>query len=135
MLDTIVAKAADNLCFHHAKSHQEKVRTYTSFTYQASSWKRPRKVVARPERSLQPDEEGPAQDLYEDVYCQRGQMENLIKLHKARDATARCPSSRSSAIPKTSIAWIGTISPTATATPTTPSSPPLATTSASSSSG
>ena len=26
---------------------------------------------------------GTAQHLYEDVYCQRGQMENLIKLHKA----------------------------------------------------
>jgi hypothetical protein len=24
---------------------------------------------------------GSAQHLYEDVYCQRGQMENLIKLH------------------------------------------------------
>jgi hypothetical protein len=28
--------------------------------------------------------EGTAQHLYENVYCQRGQMENLIKLHKAR---------------------------------------------------
>jgi Transposase DDE domain group 1 len=28
--------------------------------------------------------EGTAQHLYEDVYCQRGQMENLIKLHKAQ---------------------------------------------------
>jgi hypothetical protein len=27
---------------------------------------------------------GTAQHLYEDVYCQRGQMENLIKLHKAQ---------------------------------------------------
>ena len=25
-----------------------------------------------------------AKHLYEDVYCQRGQMENLIKLHKAQ---------------------------------------------------
>jgi hypothetical protein len=62
-------------------------------------------VVARLECSLQPDTggeitstglrqevdiryvvtslKGSAQRLYEDVYCQRGQMENLIKLHKA----------------------------------------------------
>jgi Transposase DDE domain group 1 len=110
VLDAIVAKTADNLCFHHATSRQEKVRTYTSFSYQASSWKRPRKVVARLECSLQPDEgattstgmrqevdiryvvtslKGSAQHLYENVYCQRGQMENLIKLHKAQLASDR----------------------------------------------
>ena len=70
----------------------------------------PRKVVARLECSLQPDGregtatgmrqevdiryvvtslEGTAQHLYEDVYCQRGQMENLIKLHKAQLASDR----------------------------------------------
>src|SRR5499427_4069602 len=110
VLDAIVAKAADNLRFHHAKSRQPKLRTYTSFTYRASSWKRPRKVVARLECSLQPDEggipsngmrqevdiryvvtslKGSAQHLYEEVYCQRGQMENLIKLHKAQLASDR----------------------------------------------
>src|SRR6266446_9102213 len=100
---TMVAKTADNLRFHHAKSRQPKLRTYASFMYQATSWKRPRKVVARLECSLQPDAgkttstgmrqevdiryvvtslKGSAQYLYEDVYCQRGQIENLIKLHK-----------------------------------------------------
>src|SRR6516164_8079141 len=54
-LDVLVAEIADNLRFHHAKSSQTKLRTYASFTYQASSWKRPRKVVARLECSLQPD--------------------------------------------------------------------------------
>jgi hypothetical protein len=109
-LDALVAKTADNLRFHHAKSHQPKLRTYTSFTYQAGSWTRPRKVVARLECSLQPDAgettsngmrqevdiryvvtslKGPAHYLYEDVYCQRGQMENLIKLHKAQLASDR----------------------------------------------
>jgi hypothetical protein len=110
VLDAMVAKTADNLRFHHAKSRQTKLRTHASFTYQASSWKRPRKVVARLECSLQPDEggipsngmrqevdiryvvtslKGSAQYLYEDVYCQRGQMENLIKLHKAQLASDR----------------------------------------------
>jgi Transposase DDE domain group 1 len=100
-----VAEIADNLRFHHAKSSRTKLRTYASFTYQAGTWTRPRKVVARLECSLRPDVgdststgmlqevdiryvvtslKGTAQHLYEDVYCQRGQMENLIKLHKAQ---------------------------------------------------
>jgi Transposase DDE domain group 1 len=54
-LDALVAEVADNLRFHHAKSSKEKLRTFVSFMYQASSWKRPRKVVARLECSLQPD--------------------------------------------------------------------------------
>src|ERR1700680_3779367 len=109
-LDALVAETADNLRFHHAKSSQTKLRTYASFTYQAGSWTRPRKVVARLECSLQPDTggttsngmrqevdiryvvtslKGTAQHLYENVYCQRGQMENLIKLHKAQLASDR----------------------------------------------
>jgi hypothetical protein len=111
VLDALVAKIADNLRFHHAKSRHEKMRTYVSFIYQASSWKRPRKVVARLECSLQTDAgesitstgmrqevdiryvvtslKGSAEYLYEEVYCQRGQMENLIKLHKAQLASDR----------------------------------------------
>jgi len=109
-LDVLVAETADNLRFHHAQSSQTKLRTYVSFMYQAGSWDRPRKVVARLECSLQPDAgeststgmrqevdiryvvtslEGTAQHLYENVYCQRGQMENLIKLHKAQLASDR----------------------------------------------
>jgi DDE family transposase len=109
-LDALVAETADNLRFHHAMSSKAKLRTFASFTYQAGSWKRPRKVVARLECSLQPDAgdatatgmrqevdiryvvtslKGSAQHLYENVYCQRGQMENLIKLHKAQLASDR----------------------------------------------
>jgi hypothetical protein len=106
-LDALVAETADNLRFHHALSRKEKLRTFASFTYQAGSWKRPRKVVARLECSLQPvpgetgmrqevdiryvvtSLKGTAQHLYENVYCQRGQMENLIKLHKAQLASDR----------------------------------------------
>jgi len=95
-LDALVAETADNLRFHHAKSSRTKLRTYASFTYQAGSWTRPRKVVARLECSLQPDAgdgpspgmrqevdircvvtslKGTAQLHYEDVYCRPGQME------------------------------------------------------------
>jgi hypothetical protein len=109
-LDAQVPETADNLRFHHAKSSQTKLRTYARFMYQAGSWDRPRKVVARLECSLQPDAgeatstgmrqevdiryvvtslKDSAQHRYENVYCQRGQMENLIKLHKAQQASDR----------------------------------------------
>ena len=82
------------------------------------SWDRPRKVVARLECSLQPDGregtatgmrqevdiryvitslEGTAQHLYEDVCCQRGQMQNLIKLHKAQLSSDRMSCHRATA--------------------------------------
>jgi len=106
-LDALVAETAVNLRLHHAMSSKAKLRTFASFLYQAGSWKRPRKVVARLECSLQPVAgetgmrqevdiryvvtalKGSAQHLYENVYCQRGQMENLIKLHKAQLASDR----------------------------------------------
>jgi hypothetical protein len=107
VLDALVAETAVNLRFHHAMSSKAKLRTFASFLYQAGSWKRPRKVLARLECSLQPvagetgmrqevdiryvvtSLKGSAQHLYENVYCQRGQMENLIKLHKAQLASDR----------------------------------------------
>jgi hypothetical protein len=104
-LDALVVETAVNLRFHHAMSSKAKLRTYASLLYQAGSWRRPRKVVARLECSLQPGEtgmrqevdiryvvtslKGSAQHLYENIYCQRGQMENLIKLHKAQLASDR----------------------------------------------
>src|SRR6266853_2964724 len=106
-LDALVAETADYLRFHHAMSSKAKLRSFASFMYQAGSWKRPRKVVARLECSLQPvagetgmrqeidiryvvtSLKGSARHLYENVYCQRGQMENLIKLHKAQLASDR----------------------------------------------
>ena len=117
-LDALVAETAANLRFHHASSSTPKLRTYASIIYQAGSWTRPRKVVARLECSLQPDArddvapgmrqevdiryvvtslKGTAQHLYEDIYCQRGQMENLIKLHKAQLASDRMSCHRATA--------------------------------------
>ena len=58
VLDALMAETADNLRFHHAASSEVKLRTYASFFYQAGSWDRPRKVVARLECSLQPDTGG-----------------------------------------------------------------------------
>ena len=85
-----------------------KLRCYTSLQYKARSWSRPRRVIARIECSLRPDAkepgycrqevdiryvvtslEGSPEHIYESVYCQRGQMENLIKLHKTQLASDR----------------------------------------------
>src|SRR6201996_8374611 len=52
VLDALAAEAADNLRFHHAMNSNAKLRTFASFFYTASSWNRPRKVVARLGRSL-----------------------------------------------------------------------------------
>jgi hypothetical protein len=51
-LDALVAQTAVILRCHHAMSSKPKLRTYASFMYQAGSWRRPRKVVARLECSL-----------------------------------------------------------------------------------
>jgi len=104
-LDALVAETADHLRFHHLLGSEDKLRTYASFLYQAGSWSKPRRVIARLEVSLQPDDgglrqevdiryvvtslQGEARHLYEQVYCKRGQMENLIKLHKAQLASDR----------------------------------------------
>ncbi len=102
--------AAEHLRFWHALSDAPKSRCYKAFEYQAGSWPAPRHVIARIEASLQDDPtpsqpdgkrveidiryvvttlEGDAERLYEGVYCQRGQAENLIKLHKAQLASDR----------------------------------------------
>ena len=107
-LDALMAEVAVNLRFHHAMSSKPKLRTFASFMYQAGSWKRSRAKSwrgsnARCSRSqgetgmrqevdiryVVTSLKGSAQHLYENVYCQRGQMENLIKLHKAQLASDR----------------------------------------------
>jgi hypothetical protein len=115
-LDRIVAEWVQTLGFRHLMQSEPKLRAYAAFEYQAGSWSRPRRVIARIEASLRPDPQpnqpdamrqeidvrfvvtslaGDAQHLYEGVYCQRGQAENLIKAHKAQLASDRtsCTSS------------------------------------------
>lgn len=105
-----MAEAADHLRFWHALSDAPKSRCYKALEYQAGSWSAPRRVIARIEASMHPDPtpadpngmrqeidvryvvtslEGDPERLYEGVYCQRGQAENLIKLHKAQLASDR----------------------------------------------
>lgn len=76
-----------------------KVRRFHTFTYQAGSWSKPEKVIARVEATAQGSDarfvvtnlQGRSKHLYEKVYCVRGQMENLIKdikLYTRSDKTA-----------------------------------------------
>jgi hypothetical protein len=117
VLHAMVAEAADHLRFWHALSaagnragDAPKSRCYKALWYKAGSWRAARRVIARIEASMHPDPtpddphgmrqeidiryvvtslNDDAERLYEGVYCQRGQMENLIKLHKAQLASDR----------------------------------------------
>jgi hypothetical protein len=97
VLDGLCREAADDLCVRRAEAGAEKLRAFAALQYQAKSWDKPRKVVARIEASAQGLDiryivtslPGAAQYLYETVYCERGQAENLIKLHKAQLASDR----------------------------------------------
>ena len=65
----------------------EPQRIFGSFAYSADTWDRKRKVIVKAEhtakgvnpRFIVTNVPGAAQELYEDVYCQRGDMENRIK--------------------------------------------------------
>jgi hypothetical protein len=62
-------------------------RVFGSFAYAAASWDRPRRVIVKAEHTSQganprfivANVPGDPQELYEDVYCQRGEAENRIK--------------------------------------------------------
>ncbi|MDA1326799.1 MAG: transposase, partial [Proteobacteria bacterium] len=65
----------------------DKQRLFCEFTYAAGSWKTTRRVIGRIEhmtkgpnpRYIVSNLDGDGQDLYERVYCARGDMENRIK--------------------------------------------------------
>jgi hypothetical protein len=66
---------------------KEKVRLFTDLAYAAATWDQPRRVIAKAEhtdkgsnpRFIVTNLEGDAQELYDEVYCARGEMENRIK--------------------------------------------------------
>jgi hypothetical protein len=70
---------------------QRKVRMFTSFSYQAGTWNKPRRIICKVEVSDQGEnvrfivtsfESSRPSFLYDSVYCARGQAENYIKNHK-----------------------------------------------------
>jgi len=95
--DGLCREVADDLCVRRAEEGAEKMRTFTWLRYRAKSWDKSRKVVARLEattlgldiRYVVTSLPGEAQHLYETVYCERGQAENLIKPHKVQLASDR----------------------------------------------
>lgn len=66
---------------------QVKQRVFAEISYAAATWDRPRRVIVKAEhlaegpntRFLVTNLQGDPQGLYEDLYCQRGDMENRIK--------------------------------------------------------
>jgi hypothetical protein len=88
----------DECCVRRAIEQLDKVRDFTTTRYAAKSWSRLRRVVARIEATRRGADvryvvtnikRGSAKHLYEDVYCARGQAENLIKRHKSQLASDR----------------------------------------------
>jgi hypothetical protein len=65
----------------------EPQRLFGSFSYAAATWDRRRRVIVKAEHNAQGanprfivvNVPGDPQELYDDVYCQRGEMENRIK--------------------------------------------------------
>ena len=70
-------------------SSNNTVAQYKEFTYQAGSWKKERKIIAKIEKNYHGrnirftvtniNDNKKAKELYKDLYCQRGDMENKIK--------------------------------------------------------
>ena len=92
-----VEHIADPIRVERALTSAPAVRGFAETRHAAKSWKVERRVVARIEatplgldiRYVVTSLEGDAERLYEGVYCQRGQAENLIKLHKTQLASDR----------------------------------------------
>ena len=96
-LAALAYEVADDLKVRRAKAGAEKMRSVTAFPYAARSWGRERRVIARLEASTRGFDAryvvtslgGEPRHLYEDIYCARGQAENLIKMHKGQLASDR----------------------------------------------
>jgi hypothetical protein len=92
-----VAALAEDAAVSRVQGENDKVRRFGEFRYAAKSWKVARRVIGRVEASPQGSDSrfivtnlaGTPRWLYERVYCQRGQAENLIKAHKLHLASDR----------------------------------------------
>ena len=92
-----VADLAEDAALARVAGEADKVRRYGEFRYAARSWQVERQVIGRVEASPQGSDSrfivtnlnGAPRWLYESLYCQRGQAENLIKAHKLHLASDR----------------------------------------------
>ncbi len=93
-----VEPTADAVRVERAIEDHDAVRGFAETAHAAKSWTKPRRVAARIEATRMGLDiryvvtniaTGTAEWLYAELYCQRGQAENLIKLHKAQLASDR----------------------------------------------
>jgi hypothetical protein len=98
VLDRLVEPAADDVRVRHAEAGLPTVRRYAETSYGAKSWRCLRRVAARIEATcngldiryvITNIRRGSPEWLYDTLYCERGQAENLIKLHKSQLASDR----------------------------------------------
>lgn len=100
-----VARMAEAVAVRRAEEGCERVRGFADLTYAARSWKAERRVIARVEATRQGSDSrfivtnlaGAPRWLYEDLYCARGQAENLIKAHKLHLASDRTSCTKAAA--------------------------------------
>ena len=99
------APLADDAAVSRVAGAAAKVRRFGAFRYAAKTWPVERQVIARVEASAQGSDtrfivtnlKGTPRWLYEEVYCARGQAENLIKAHKLHLASDRTSCSKATA--------------------------------------
>ena len=100
-----VAGLPEDAAVARLEGEATKVRRYAEFGYAAKTWAVERRVIARIEASERGADSrfiitnlpGTPRWLYEDVYCARGQAENLIKAHKRHLASDRTSCSKATA--------------------------------------
>jgi hypothetical protein len=99
-----VEETADSVRTARAIDDKAVVRDYAETRHKAKSWSRERRAIARIEATrLGLDirfivtnlAHGSPEWLYDNLYCARGQAENLIKLHKSQLASDRTCCARS----------------------------------------
>jgi hypothetical protein len=105
VLHTRAAGLAETTALERVEGGAAKVRRYAEFRYAAGTWDAERRVIARVEASERGVDSrfvvtnlaGAPRWLYEDLYCARGQAENLIKAHKLQLASDRTSCTKATA--------------------------------------
>ncbi|WP_036285733.1 IS1380 family transposase [Methylocystis sp. ATCC 49242] len=96
LLAAAVEEKADDIRTRRALEQLVVLRDYAQTHYAAKSWRAERRVCARIEATemgldvryvVTNITTGSAEHIYDTLYCARGQMENLIKLHKSQLAS------------------------------------------------
>jgi Transposase DDE domain group 1 len=97
VLQALTREVADAIAVRRALSGEDNRRGFKAFRYGAKNWGKERRFVARIEatpkgldvRYVVTSLRAGARQLYETLYCARGNAENFIKLHKSQLASDR----------------------------------------------